>query len=107
MARNTELAREAVNRYQGGKMFFYDHITHHKTFTVHNGAVTIVNETINVPHPADELQGTGRSGCASVESMYSWIHTFAEKWELFRVIVIPTYSETIISSPTALIRRCP
>ena len=39
VVRNTELAREAANSYQGGKMFFFDnHITLHKTFTVNKGA---------------------------------------------------------------------
>ena len=47
--RNADLARETANSYCGGKMFFYDHETLHKTLTVSRGADSIVNETVNVP----------------------------------------------------------
>ena len=44
-----DLAREAESAYLNGKEFLYEHITHHKTFTVNKGSDSILNENINVP----------------------------------------------------------
>ena len=49
MLKAGELAREAEGAYINGKEFLYEHVTHHKTFTVNKATESIINENINVP----------------------------------------------------------
>lgn len=47
--RNDVLAQDTSSVYRSGKMFFYDHVSLHKTLIVKRDTDTILNETINVP----------------------------------------------------------
>lgn len=49
VVRNSNLAESASSVYQSGKMFFYDHVTLHKSLTIKKDTDAIINETINVP----------------------------------------------------------
>ncbi|KAK3731225.1 hypothetical protein QZH41_004693 [Actinostola sp. cb2023] len=43
------LAREAASAYQIGKVFYYENILLHKTFTIAKATDSVINEHINIP----------------------------------------------------------
>ena len=43
------LAKEARSTYLNGKVFMYDHVTHHKLITIKQDSDPIINESINIP----------------------------------------------------------